>query len=179
MRRALLAGLLALAVTALAEAPAMAKGTKIVVAESEFGRMLWGPGRQAIYAFELDERDRSNCYGDCADAWPPVFAKGRPVAGDGVRKRLLGTTRRRGGRRQVTYAGKPLYYYVNEGPGEVPLPQRPPERRAVVGAGPGRRAPAVARERGARGSQGGWRPPSTWRSLARPGADPAPGPRRG
>ena len=26
---------------------------------------------------------------------------------------------RRGGERQVTYAGRPLYYYVNEGPGEV------------------------------------------------------------
>jgi len=32
---------------------------------------------------------------------------------------LLGTTRRRGGRRQVTYAGRPLYYYAHEGPGRV------------------------------------------------------------
>jgi predicted lipoprotein with Yx(FWY)xxD motif len=41
------------------------------------------------------------------------------VAGKGVRQQLLGTLRRRDGRRQVTYAGKPLYYYAHEGPGQV------------------------------------------------------------
>ena len=45
--------------------------------------------------------------------------QGEPRAGEGVNSSLLGTTRRRDGRRQVTYDGKPLYYYVNEGPGEV------------------------------------------------------------
>jgi predicted lipoprotein with Yx(FWY)xxD motif len=81
--------------------------------------MLWGPRRQAIYIFERDRPGESRCYGACARAWPPVFTKGRPVAGRGVRKSLLGTTRRRNGKRQVTYAGKPLYYYAHEGPGEV------------------------------------------------------------
>jgi predicted lipoprotein with Yx(FWY)xxD motif len=36
-----------------------------------------------------------------------------------VRRSLLGSIRRRDGRRQVTYAGKPLYYYAHEGPGQV------------------------------------------------------------
>ena len=45
--------------------------------------------------------------------------EGRPRAGKGVDRSLFGTIRRRDGRRQVTYDGKPLYYYVNEGPGEV------------------------------------------------------------
>ena len=95
------------------------KGTEVVLADSQFGRMLFNSKRQAIYIFERDERDKSNCYGECAEAWPPVFTEGGPRAGDGVDSSLLGTTRRRDGRRQVTYAGKPLYYYVNEGPGEV------------------------------------------------------------
>jgi predicted lipoprotein with Yx(FWY)xxD motif len=96
-----------------------ARGTKIVVRDSDFGRMLFNRRRQAIYIFENDSRGKSNCYGDCAALWPPVYTKGRPVAGRGVRARLLGTTRRRNGKRQVTYAGKPLYYYAHEGPGEV------------------------------------------------------------
>jgi predicted lipoprotein with Yx(FWY)xxD motif len=81
--------------------------------------MLFGPNRQAVYVFERDRRGRSRCYGRCARAWPPVLTRGRPVPGRRVRASLLGTTRRHSGRRQVTYAGKPLYYYANEGPGEV------------------------------------------------------------
>ncbi len=112
--------LLAAAVAAAAGAPpAMGAGTKITVRGSEFGSMLWGPKRQAIYGFERDGRNRSKCYAACAKAWPPVYANGAPVAGRHVRPSLLGTTRRRGGRRQVTYAGRPLYYYAHERRGEV------------------------------------------------------------
>jgi predicted lipoprotein with Yx(FWY)xxD motif len=102
-------------------APSASKpaGTKVTVRQSDFGRMLWGPGKQAIYIFDNDEPDRSRCYGECAEAWPPVFTKGAPVAGKGVRKELLGRTKRRNGKRQVTYNGKPLYYYAHEGPNEV------------------------------------------------------------
>jgi predicted lipoprotein with Yx(FWY)xxD motif len=94
-------------------------GTEVRVAGSEFGRMLFDSNRQAIYVFQRDPEGRSACYGECALAWPPVFTDGRPVAGDGVRARLLGTVERRDGRLQVTYAGKPLYYYAHEEPGEV------------------------------------------------------------
>jgi predicted lipoprotein with Yx(FWY)xxD motif len=94
-------------------------GTKLRVRRSEFGRMLFDSNRQAIYVFERDPKGRSVCYGECAAAWPPVFSDGRPVAGKGVKARLLGTVKRRGGRRQVTYAGKPLYFYAHEAPGEV------------------------------------------------------------
>jgi predicted lipoprotein with Yx(FWY)xxD motif len=96
-----------------------AAGTRVTVRQSDYGRMLWGPGRQAIYIFENDEPARSRCYGECAAAWPPVFAKGAPMAGKGVQEDLLGTTKRRNGKRQVTYNGKPLYYYAHEGPDEV------------------------------------------------------------
>lgn len=94
-------------------------GTRIVVDGSEFGDMLFDSRRQAIYIFENDARGKSVCYGECARAWPPVLTKGEPRAGKGVKAKLLGTTKRRDGKRQVTYAGKPLYFYVNEGPGEV------------------------------------------------------------
>ena len=35
--------------------------------------------------------------------------KRHPRAGKGAKQNLLGTTKRRSGRRQVTYAGHPLY----------------------------------------------------------------------
>jgi predicted lipoprotein with Yx(FWY)xxD motif len=100
-------------------AKAPRRGTRIKAIDSQFGTIL-GDGRgQAVYLFDKERSSRSECYGDCARAWPPVLAKGRPVAGKGVRKRLLGTTRRRDGRRQVTYDGRPLYYYVDDEPGVV------------------------------------------------------------
>ena len=95
------------------------RGTTITLRSSDFGRMLFNARRQAIYVFENDRRNRSNCYGECARDWPPVFTKGAPRAARGVDASLLGTIRRRDGRRQVTYAGRPLYYYANEGPGQV------------------------------------------------------------
>lgn len=113
---ALLAAALSLVATA---APAMAAGTKITAGGSEFGKMLFGPDRQAVYVFRRDRAGMSRCYNACAEAWPPVYTSGKPVGRRGVRKALLGTTRRRDGRRQVTYAGQPLYYYAHEGPGEV------------------------------------------------------------
>jgi len=93
--------------------------TKIVVGKSQFGTMLFNSRRQAIYVFGADARRRSNCYGECARLWPPVYTTGKPRAGGGVKASLLGTIKRRGGRLQVTYAGRPLYYYAHEGPGEV------------------------------------------------------------
>jgi predicted lipoprotein with Yx(FWY)xxD motif len=119
MRRVAAVLVLAAALAGWQATPAMAAGTKIKLRSSDYGRMLFGPGRQAIYIFENDERKKSNCYGQCARAWPPVLTKGKPVAGKRVRQRLLGRTTRRNGKKQVTYDGQPLYYYAHEGPDEV------------------------------------------------------------
>ena len=95
------------------------KGTTITLGDSEFGSMLFDSKKQAIYIFENDREGETVCYDECAEAWPPVFTKGEPQAGDGVRQSLLGTVKRRDGKLQVTYAGQPLYFYAHEGPGEV------------------------------------------------------------
>jgi predicted lipoprotein with Yx(FWY)xxD motif len=96
-----------------------ARGRTIKAVQSQFGSIV-GDGRgQAVYVFDKERAGRSECYGDCARAWPPVLTRGRPVVGKGVRGRLLGTVRRRGGSRQVTYRGRPLYYYADDAPGRV------------------------------------------------------------
>ena len=99
------------------------KNIRIAAYSSPFGKMLYNKQRQAIYIFEKEKNKKSRCYGDCARGWPPVLTKGKkkgkPKGIKGVKQKLLGTTKRRGGARQVTYNGKPLYYYYDERPGQV------------------------------------------------------------
>jgi predicted lipoprotein with Yx(FWY)xxD motif len=95
------------------------QGTAIELGKSEFGSMLFDSNRQAIYIFQNDPKGETVCYDDCAEAWPPVFTDGEPEAGKGVKQSLLGTVKRRDGKRQVTYAHKPLYFYSHEQPGQV------------------------------------------------------------
>jgi predicted lipoprotein with Yx(FWY)xxD motif len=87
---------------------------------SRFGKVLFDGRAFVLYAFTRDHR-RSACYGACARAWPPYFApKGTLSVGPGVKRSLLGTVKRRNGRRQITYAGRPLYYYVGDTrPGQI------------------------------------------------------------
>ena len=81
--------------------------------------MLYDASLQAIYLFDAEQSARPECYDECADAWPPVLTPGKPQATGRVQSDLLGTTRRRDGATQVTYAGHPLYFYADEGKNEV------------------------------------------------------------
>ena len=107
----------------MAEGPgatAAGKRGKVTLLSSRFGPMLFTGRGQALYLFKRDGRNKSNCYGNCAAAWPPFTTRGNPIAGKRVRRRLLGTTRRRGSARQITYRGHPLYTYApDEEPGDA------------------------------------------------------------
>jgi predicted lipoprotein with Yx(FWY)xxD motif len=46
--------------------------------DSEFGSILFDSDQQAIYLFDKETSDTSECYGDCAAAWPPVLTDGDP-----------------------------------------------------------------------------------------------------
>ncbi len=89
-------------------------GATVGVRDSAYGRILFDGDGRALYAFTRDPPRRSACAGACARAWPPFVVSGRPAAGAGVRAGLIGLIRRSGGARQVTYAGRPLYYYVGD-----------------------------------------------------------------
>jgi predicted lipoprotein with Yx(FWY)xxD motif len=102
-----------------AHAGAAGKRAKVKVLGSQYGPILFTGRGQALYLFRRDGKRRSNCYGDCAAAWPPLLTRGKPIAGLDARQDLLGTTRRRGGARQVTYRGHPLYTYAHEGRRQV------------------------------------------------------------
>ena len=94
-------------------------GTLIKAAGSQFGQVLFDGTGQAIYLFDKETSTIPECYGDCAQAWPPVLTDGQPGTAGSVRGEMLGTTNRTDGTTQVTYAGHPLYYYAHEGKHEV------------------------------------------------------------
>jgi predicted lipoprotein with Yx(FWY)xxD motif len=108
----------AAAVASFAAALALAAGTKtgatVALAKSEYGRILVDGKGLTLYDFVQDKGPTSTCYGACASLWPPLITKGRPIAGPGVRASLLGTTKRKDGKLEVTYNGHPLYYFVTD-----------------------------------------------------------------
>ena len=87
---------------------------------SAYGRILFDNRGFVLYGFTRDAHGKSRCTGACAKAWPPYIVKSRPRPGKGVVGARLGTVRRAGGRLQVTYFGRPLYYYVGDKkPGQI------------------------------------------------------------
>jgi predicted lipoprotein with Yx(FWY)xxD motif len=108
----LVAGLAALVLAAVAVA---AGRTNVGTHHTDAGKVLASSRGFSIYMFAKDKKGgKSTCYGNCATVWPPLLTTGRPVSikGSGVNSRLLGTTRRRDGKLEVTYNGYPLYRYV-------------------------------------------------------------------
>ena len=102
-----------------ADAAKPPRGPRVTLRDSQFGPVLFDGHNRALYLFTRDPRRKTRCYGACADAWPPFYAMGRPRAGRGVDRDLLGTIERRDGRRQVTYKGQALYFYVDDPRGQV------------------------------------------------------------
>lgn len=87
---------------------------KVGVAKTAIGTIIvTGQGR-TLYMFAADKNGRSACYGQCAHYWPPLLTSGKAVAGNGAKASLLGTTRRKDGKLQVTYNGHPLYRYISD-----------------------------------------------------------------
>lgn len=98
---------------AVLAAAAMATPT-VAVHGSQYGRIVFDGRGYVLYAFTRDGHGPSRCYGACAKAWPPYVVKTRPHGA------YLGVVRRRNGGLQLTYAGRPLYYYVGDRkPGQI------------------------------------------------------------
>jgi len=101
-----------LAFAAISTPAAMAAAPTLQIKSSRFGKLLFDGRGFVLYAFTRDRvGGKSTCYGDCSAAWPPYVLEGKSSLGAGLKPSLLGTTKRRDGKRQVTYAGRPLYYY--------------------------------------------------------------------
>jgi len=106
--------LVAAIATAIALGSSKATSARAHIANSRLGRILVDSKGITLYDFVKDKGTTSVCYGACAALWPPLLTQGKPLAGTGVRPSLLGTTRRKDGKLEVTYGGHPLYYFVTD-----------------------------------------------------------------
>lgn len=106
--------LLALAFVGAAAGVAAPTRATVSVRGTALGRVLVDAHGRTLYVFDRDVRGRSACSGACAAAWPPFLTSGTPVALAGVPATRLGTARRGDGRLQVTYMGRPLYFFARD-----------------------------------------------------------------
>jgi predicted lipoprotein with Yx(FWY)xxD motif len=93
---------------------APARGQVVSTSTTSLGRILTSSSGRTLYLFLKDQNGKSVCSGQCATAWPPLIASGKPSAGAGTKASLLGTTKRADGRLQVTYDHHPLYTFIKD-----------------------------------------------------------------
>jgi predicted lipoprotein with Yx(FWY)xxD motif len=95
--------------------------TMVTVASvPKLGKVIVDSDGFTLYDFDKDRGTTSSCYGACAGVWPPLTTGSAPKAGGGASASKLGTTKRKDGTTQVTFAGHPLYTYVDDSkPGEA------------------------------------------------------------
>jgi predicted lipoprotein with Yx(FWY)xxD motif len=128
--RVVLIGVLTAVVTPLAVAAAQggtptaqdARIAKVQVRTTGLGKVLVDGSGFTLYMFTRDTRNMDKCVkiSMCTGTWPPYTTTGRPKAGTGVSASKLSTITLSGGRKQVTYAGHPLYGYAfASGPGDT------------------------------------------------------------
>ena len=97
---------------ASASAAAGTAYTLMVATSANLGKFLAGEGGKTLYVFAADSANTSACTDACATNWPPfaLDAGETAVAGTGV-SGTIATFKRADGSTQVSYNGKPLYYF--------------------------------------------------------------------
>ena len=108
------AALSAFAATSAASPRQASSGAFVALGKTALGTVLVDARGRTLYLFDKDKRGKSACYGACAAYWPPLLSSAKPRQGKGVRASLLGLTTRTDGKRQVTYAGHPLYRFIGD-----------------------------------------------------------------
>ena len=107
------------ALAAAADVAATNTLSSISLRTTKLGKVLVAANGRTLYLFTADKSKTSACYGQCAGYWPPLIAQ-KPTAGTGLKASLLGTTKRKDGKLQVTYARHPLYFFAEDKkPGDV------------------------------------------------------------
>lgn len=107
--------IVAILATAVATVAVQAASPTVKVASTRVGKILETSSGDTLYTFAKDSKNTNKCaaISGCTALWPMLTAAGKPVAGPGVKRNLLGTIKV-GSKTQVTYAGHPLYLFADE-----------------------------------------------------------------
>ncbi|MEQ5091552.1 hypothetical protein ABN224_16245 [Providencia rettgeri] len=92
-----------------------AQSADIQTKETILGQVYTDNKGMTLYVFDKDKTNQSNCYDDCAKAWPPFL-----VNGEGLQISRLGKAPRKDGNPQWTLNHKPLYLWNKDRkPGDI------------------------------------------------------------
>jgi predicted lipoprotein with Yx(FWY)xxD motif len=89
-----------------------ALGTKVVATKDGM----------TLYRFDKDtaEPPASNCVAACAQQWPPLLVEGKEITFTGVDQSLVGSVKRKDGKRQITINKWPVYTFARDAaPGDA------------------------------------------------------------
>jgi predicted lipoprotein with Yx(FWY)xxD motif len=102
-------------VTMLLAASAASAAVPGKTMDTKAGKVYVDDKGMTLYVYDNDKQNRSNCYGKCADVWPPYMAEAKA-------KRMGEWTlvKRKDGSKMWAYDKHPLYTYVKDKkPGDV------------------------------------------------------------
>jgi predicted lipoprotein with Yx(FWY)xxD motif len=121
---------LILLVLAAAAAAALAAGASAVRTDAkpvvvwktkQFGKILATPGHLALYTWNKEKDKKVHCTGSCEKVWPAITVPSGATVAKHVAGAMgvFGTIKRRDGRTQVTFNGRPLYTYHQDSPTKI------------------------------------------------------------
>lgn len=85
------------------------------IANSKLGRIIVDGSGRTVYTFTPDETaGKPTCYGQCADAWPPVTTTDGVTTGTGIPKAWITTVKRTDGTTQVKVKEYTLYRFSGD-----------------------------------------------------------------
>ena len=104
----------------LAGGIALAEHHAVKVAKKDgVGSYLTDIKGMTLYNFKKDTPGKSACEGECLAKWPIYFIDA-VEAEDGLDAKNFGTITRADGKKQTTYKGMPMYFFVGDkAPGDT------------------------------------------------------------
>jgi predicted lipoprotein with Yx(FWY)xxD motif len=87
---------------------------KVSATNTSLGSIVVDGSGRTLYLFAKDTKGTSTCSGACAHFWPPFTATHKPALGSGVPASAISLAKRADGKKQVIFAGHPLYYFSGD-----------------------------------------------------------------